>query len=272
MITSTTALLDIARCLSLVAALNLISFAIASPAHADALDDLRVRLAALNGTDSLKATVDFENWNKDGDDKAPHIRDGKVTATVEESGGGLKIQWDREVLQQAELEAHQHKVDPEKDTPTRDAISALSAYDLQRCLDSSEDLLNVLDEATLTGEKDDTIDGRRAHLLLFKPRPRLSEHDRKYVKDIDASGNLWLDADGYPIAMEKEYKLHGSVMMVIRFESSDRDEYRYLRVGNRLVTTRHLNEGSGSGGGEYGQTRQITTVHYDLPPVTARAQ
>lgn len=236
-------------------------------ASADALSELKARLSAMSGHDRLKASVEFENWNRTGDDKKPRIVDGKVSAVVEQTGTGLKIQWSNALLQQASLETRQNKSDPEQETPTRDALSALNAYDLQQYFESSERLLNVLENASLSSEQSETLDGKPSHVLNYTTRPALSEHDRKYVKQIEAGGKLWLDADGYPLALDDHYTVHGSAFVVISFSSTQHDEYRYARIGNHLVTTRHVSENQGSGGGEQGESRQVTSLQFSVPEV-----
>lgn len=236
-------------------------------AHADALSDLRARLQKMTGSDDLKATVQFENWDRDDDDDKPRIVDGKISAQVEQTANGLKIEWDHDVLQQATQEVRKHKVDPEKPTPTREALSALTPYDLQQYFDSADRLLNILQTATLTGDKADTLDGKPVRLLSYTSKPALSVHDRKYIKSIEAGGKLWLDAAGYPVALEDGYTVHGSVMMVISFSGIERDEYHYARIGNRLVTTQHVAENTHSGAGDHGQTRETTTLQFVMPEV-----
>lgn len=250
--------------------LILAGLAASAGAHADALSELRTRLGAMNGNEPLKATVQFENWSRSGDYSKPHVIEGRISASVTQTATGLQVLWDRELLQQATLEARRHNVDPEQDTPTRDALKALSAYDLQHYFNGADRLLNLLEDATLAGEQTDMLDGKPARVLLLSSKPPLSEHDRKYVKDIEAGGKLWLDADGYPLALEDHYTVQGSIMMVIRFTGSQRDEYRYARIGNHLVTTRHVSEDTHTGGGEDGQSRQTTTLQFALPDVVAR--
>jgi hypothetical protein len=243
---------------------------LASSAQADPLGDLRNHLRQLNGAEPLKAQLEFENHRRDGDDKNPKISDGKVAAVAEESASGLSLQWGQALLQQAAEEIRIHRNDPEQPTPTRDAMNDLSAYDVQRYFNGAQDLLFSLNDATLLDERSDTLDGKPAHLLDFALKPSVSEHDRKYLKHLDVTCKVWLDADGVPLAMEQHYKASGSVMLVIGFETEDRDEFRYAHIGNRLVATRRVHENNSSGGGEHGQSRQVTTLHYEAGEALAR--
>jgi len=73
---------------------------------------------------------------------------------------------------------------------------------------------------------------------------------------------IWLDAGGVPMGAEQKVRVRGKALLVISFQSEQRDEFRFARVGDRLVTVRHLHEGSGSGGGESGQSKRSTNLHF----------
>jgi len=233
------------------------------PLRADSLADLKARLRALNGSESLKASVDYQIWSRSGDVKKPVITQGKVTAWVEEGPQGLKIFWGRDLIQKAIQEARLQNTDPEKTTPTRRAMGSLGALDLEEYFNSGEKLLQDLEQATLVEEKSDTLDGKLVRLLSFKLEPRMSKQQRKYVKELDATAKLWVDKDGVPVGAEQNVKVKGKALLVISFQSEQHDEFRFARIGERLVTVSHIHEDSGSGGGESGASKQVTTLRYN---------
>lgn len=49
-------------------------------------------------------------------------------------------------------------------------------------------------------------------------------------------------------------------MLVISFEQQQRQEYHFARSGNRLVVIQHLDESSGSGGGEKGRSKSVVSL------------
>ncbi|NTV76041.1 MAG: hypothetical protein HGA66_17780 [Holophaga sp.] len=162
----------------------------------------------------------------------------------------------------AEQEARLRTEDPEKTTPTREAMAGLDALSLQNYFDPGPQLLQDLDKATLLEERPDTLDGRSLKLLSLKLEPRLGARDRKYVKELDATAKVWVDAEGLPVAAETRVKVRGKALLVISFSSEQHDAYRFARVNGRLVTVHHLHESSGSGGGESGQSRRVTTLAF----------
>jgi len=240
--------------------LSLIFLATMLPLQADTLGDLKTRLRALDGAEPIKAQVEHRTWNRNGDAKKPVITQGSATALAEEGPQGLRLQWSREQLQQALKETRARAADPEKTTPTRDAMTTLDAVSLQDYFSAGPKLLLELEQAKLVEERADALDGQPVRLLSFKVEPRLSADQKKYVKELEATARLWLGSDGLPLRAEQHLKVRGRAMMVISFQSEEHDDYRFTRVGNRLVTLRHEHEGSGSGGGENGQSKRITTL------------
>jgi hypothetical protein len=228
--------------------------------RADVLSDLKATLARLNGQDPIKASVDYQFWSKQGDEKAPIISEGKATAFVEDGPQGLKMFWDRALIQTAAQEVKAQLKDPEKKATTRRAIEGLKAVEVSDYLNGAEELLRTLDQSQLVEEQHETWQGRPAKRLRFKITPRLSRQDQKYVKDLEATASVWIGADGLPLAAESQTRMKGRALLVITFEQQQKETFRFVRVGNRLVVVSHVQESSGSGGGERGQTRTTVTL------------
>ncbi|GLH74870.1 hypothetical protein GETHLI_33720 [Geothrix limicola] len=228
--------------------------------HADALSDLRGALARLNGQEPVKANLVYQFWSQQGDDKQPVVTEGRANSQVEDGPQGLKICWNRSLIQTAAQEARAKALDPEKKTPTRRAIEGVKAIDVAEYLNGSDELLRTLDQAQLIEEKAETWQGRPARLLSLKVTPRLGQRDKKYVKELEATAKIWIGADGLPLASETQVHMKGRALLVISFEQNQKQEYRYVRAGNRLVVVHHVDESSGSGGGEKGQTKTVVDL------------
>ncbi|BDU74320.1 hypothetical protein [Mesoterricola silvestris] len=240
----------------------LILCALVLPLRADALGALRARLQKPAGGEPLKASVQVETWNRKGDEKKPVISQGKATAWAESGPQGLRLSWGRDLLAQALQEARLQTADPEKTTPTREAMAGIDALSLQNYFDPGPQILQELDGATLLEERPDTLDGRPLKLLSLKLEPRIGARERKYIKELDATAKVWVDAEGTPVAAETRVKVRGKALLVISFRSEQHDAYRFGRVGGRLVTVHHVHESSGSGGGESGQSRKVATLTF----------
>jgi len=227
---------------------------------ADTLSDLKGTLARLNGQEALKASVEYQFWSRQGDEKKPVITEGKATTLVEEGPQGLKLSWSRGLIQAAAQEAKAKVLDPEKTTPTRRAIEGLKAVEMSDYLNGAEELLRTLEQSQLVEEKAEAWQGKPARLLLFKFTPRLGQQQRKYIKELDATAKVWVGADGLPLAAENQVHMKGRAYLVISFEQQQKEEFRFARAGNRLLVVHHVQESSGSGGGEKGQSKTVMNL------------
>lgn len=170
--------------------------------RADALSDLKGVLAKLNGQEPVKATVVYQFWSQQGEEKKLLITEGRASSAVEYGPQGLRMTWSRELLQAAAQEAKAKAEDPEKKTPTRRAMEGLKALDVAEYLNGSEELLRTLDQAQVLEDRADAWQGKPARLLRLKLTPRLGQEEKKYIKELDATAKVWLGADGVPVAAE----------------------------------------------------------------------
>ncbi len=228
--------------------------------RADGFSDLKTALAHLAAQQPIKARVEIQLSNRDdnGDNGKPKVDAGAATVEVESGPDGLRIFWSREQVQAAAQE--QAAKDPKAPSPVRRGMGALSATRLQDYLNGAPNLLRQLEGAELTGEKAVTWEGQPARLLSFKLNPPMSERDRKRIKEMDTSAEIWIDRDGFPLAAKSHADFKGRALLVISFESSSKEEFRFTHVGDRLVVTRHVRENSGSGGGESGGQKTVATL------------
>lgn len=228
--------------------------------QADALADLKGTLAHLNGQEPVKASVTYQFWSRQGDEKKPVVTEGKATSMVEEGPQGLRMSWSRALLQTAAQEAKAQAKDPEQRASTRRAIEGLKAVDVSDYLSGADELLRTLEQGQLVEEKAEVWQGKPARLLRFKITPKLSKQNQKYVKEMVATASVWVGADGLPLAAETQVHMKGRALMVISFEQDQKETFQFTRIGNRLVVIHHAKENSGSGGGEQGQTKTVVTL------------
>jgi hypothetical protein len=227
---------------------------------ADTLSDLKGTLTRLNGQEPLRASVDYQFWNRRGDDKKPVITEGKATTQVEDSPQGLKLSWTRTLIQAANDEAKAKVLDPEKNTPTRSALEGLKAVEVSDYMNGAGELLRMLEQSQLVGEKQETWQGKPARLLQLKVTPRLPQEIKKRVKELDATAKVWVSPEGIPLAAESQLHIKGRALLVISFEQQQKEEFHFARSGNRLVVVHHVQENSGSGGGEKNQSKTVMNL------------
>jgi hypothetical protein len=233
---------------------------------ADPLADLQAALARLAATRPAAArfTIHHENVSGEGQDAVKVI--GEVVGEAAESADGLQIRWSHAVLQKARDEERRHAANPEEPTPTRDGLAQVQAIDLANRLDAAGSLRDELSRATLLEEKDDLLDGTPARLLVLKLSPALQARERRYLKELEAIGKIWLGADGLPLAAEAQLHGKGRIFLIITFETEVKQSWRYVRAGDRLVAVRHEDERRWGGAGERGERRSRWEVELLPPP------
>ncbi len=241
------------KCGMRIAFLILSLSSLVSLLRADTPTEMKAALAVLKGDSAVKARIDYEYWRGSGDEKKPESEGASVNAKVEASSDGVRIFWDREQIRAAKEE--QNKQGEEKKSAIQHAMSALSATHVSDYLDASPSLLRTLEHADLLSETTENWQGSPARLLTYKVNPQLSEKDRKYIKKLEATAKIWVGADGTPLAAERMVNVRGRALLVISFESHEKEEFRFARNGNRLVVISHQREQSGSGGGENNQEK-----------------
>ncbi len=103
---------------------------------------------------------------------------------------------------------------------------------------------------------------------MLKLSPALQPRERRYLKDLDAVGRIWLGPDGLPLAAEARLLGKGRIFLVITFETEVRQAWRYARVGDRLVALRHDDERRWEGAGDRGERRSSAVL--ELVPEVVR--
>jgi hypothetical protein len=230
----------------------------ALPLAADPLADLRANLGKLQADSPLKARIDLKVIQTSKEDDATRQTATDASVNAEAGPQGLRLSWPAQALAEARKAARLRAANPE--APKQDGgIAALGAEDAANLLSYAEPLSLLLDGAKLLGDKTDVRAGKPARLLVVEPRERLSASQRKMLKSREESVRLWLDPEGYPVAMERAIELNFSKFL-ISFAVSNRESRAFARVGGRLVVTSESTEGSGAGFGQSGQTKRQTKV------------
>jgi hypothetical protein len=228
--------------------------------RADTVSDLRTALAALDGRDLVKVRVETGALQRDGESPKDEHTASTVAALVEDGPQGLTITWDRALVDAAAAELQAKSKDPNRSTPRRNSMDDLKPSSLGDYLNASAKVLRILEMGKLVEEKSSALDGQPARLLTFELTPPLAERDKKIIKEAQMSARLWLGADGLPLAVETEFHAKGRAMLVISFETTEKEEIRIARTGRRLVVTRYVHETQSSGGGQNGERRSLVTL------------
>ncbi|MES2069404.1 MAG: hypothetical protein V4488_03585 [Pseudomonadota bacterium] len=238
-----------------------IFFVAAGLAHADGLADLKAALARQQGQTPIKASLEFKTWSRHGEGKELDENNGLGSITVEESARGMQVQYSREVLSRMEAEEQAKEKDAKAKTPTLSALRELNSAELRGMTRAAIALSLVLEKLNFKSERAEAWNGKPARVLSFDASlDKQNEKDKKYVKKFEGSMEIWIAADGTPLASRAHQNISGRALVVISFEAANHEEQVFSLVGERLITVRKETYNSGSGAGEKGESRVIKTL------------
>jgi hypothetical protein len=246
---------------TLLAAVAAATLLCAAPARADGLADLRAALGRLQAQTPVKATLDVRTVARHGEGKELDERIGQASVLLEDGARGLQVTYSRDTLARMDAEARQRGRDPKAKTPTVWALAELDSNALVPMTSAVTALAKALDESVFKAERPEPWGGKPARLLTFTiPLERLSEQQRKYVKQFDGELDVWIGADGTPLASTSRVSVKGRAFVVISFEAHDDEDSTYGVVGDRLLTLRRETHNVSSGAGERGEERVVRTL------------
>ncbi len=225
--------------------------------RAEPVAELQTFLQSRSADQHVRARLELE-FTQQNEGSVGTPEPGRVQMNVAFNGDGLQVIWDRALLEGALAEAQLE--DPDQPRPLARALAQVDALDVAQYLDAAPRLLTQLRSAKLTGTVATEWQGQSAQRLDFAVDPPLGRQAKKYVKDLDASMSLWLDANGVPLASERKIRVKGRAMMVISFESNTEERYEYLHDGERLLVSRYERRSNDSGGGESGSSVSIAKL------------
>ena len=226
---------------------------------ADPISDLRSALEELDGESRIVATLDLEVSGAEGDKDDPLRLNGTASATVSDGPEGVTIRFAPDGLERAQAEAASSE-EIGRDYGARLAVDTIDGVMVHEHLNAAPVILRHLRRAELVAAKDDALDGRPARLLELKITPRPNVAARKYIKEVNISLRLWLDRDGLPAAAHLSQVQKGRALLVIGFEAGQQDEFRYSRIGDRLVAIHHSRVTTGSGAGQHSNSKTAVSL------------
>ena len=233
----------------------------ATGAHADGLTDLKTALTRLQGQTPLKAVLEISRSSRQGEGKELEESVSKATVTLEDGARGLQVLYGKDLLARVEAEANAKEKDAKAKTPTLSAMGDIGAGELRPMILAAGTLARRMEKAVFKSEEVQAYAGKPARLLSFEfPLESLPEKDRKYIKQYEGSLDIWIAADGTPLASHSKDKVSGRAFVVISFESNNDEQSVYSVVGQRLVMVRKETRSSGSGAGEKGESHVTKTL------------
>lgn len=233
----------------------------AASARADGLADLKGALARMQAQTPLKATLETRTWRRTGEGKDAEEFSGQAAIALEDGSQGMRLQYSRELLSRMDGEQQAVAKNPNAKTPTLYAMRELGPDDLRPMVSAAEGLARQLERGAFKSEKSATYGGKPARQLTFNvPVTTLSDRDRKYIKDFSGSLDVWIGADGTPMASSLNLHATGRAFVVVSFEFKQEEQSVYSLAGDRLVIARRESKTSNAGAGERSEDRIIKTL------------
>lgn len=233
-----------------------LGLALASAAQADALADLRGKLAGLQGDTPYRGTLSLRSTVTDGKKPATHAQ---LQVSVASGADGLHVGFAPALLARAATEEAAQAKNPDTPTPVSDALGKLSPDRLQAVLNMGPALLRALEGASLRSQRDEVHDGKPAHLLVFDVPSGVGTDDRDAIKHYQGTLSVWLGADGVPVAMAEQRDYQGRKFF-ISFSLGNDTTSTLTRVGNRLVASARRAENKTAGFGQSNHSVIETTL------------
>ena len=233
----------------------------AGGARADGLADLKAALARAGGTTPLKAQVETRTWRKLGEGKDADEENGQASVTVEESAHGLGVTYSRPTLARIEGELRARGKNPNSKAPTLTALAELDTREMLALTSAAGVLTRRIERDTCKGERADSWQGKPARLLTFEaPITSLSERERKYAKKFLSLLEIWIGADGTPLASRERMTMSGRAFVVVSFDATHEEDSVFGAVGDHLLVSRRESHDNSSGAGEKDERKVVTTV------------
>lgn len=237
----------------------------AGTARADGLADMKAALARAGASAPLKALVETHTWRKLGEGADAEEDRGSASITVEDGARGLNVVHGKEVLARMDAELRARARNPDSKTPTLSALDELGPRDVLALTSAATGLARAIERGQFKGERADTYQGKSVRALRFDmPMSALSTREKKYAKKFSSVLDVWIGADGMPLASRLRQSMSGRAFVVVSFDSVNEEESVYSVVADRLLAVRKETRGSASGAGEKDERKVVTTLQVQL--------
>ena len=203
-------------------------------ASADALSDLRGVLRRYPARSRFAAAASVRVSGKSADAGA---RAGSAAFQVDFESGAMVLRTPPAVLAAATAEAQRKRIDADSPTPTRNAMVAVTIFDVADALDIGAMLLNELEGATMVDATPSSLAGKPVTLLRIKVKPDLAGTRSRLVDEPVIDLRVWVNGDGIPVKAERDSRYSASVLFVSAANLRN-ERWEIAVAGDRLYATR----------------------------------
>lgn len=239
--------------------LPLLFFGFATSLAADGLTDVRALLQKLESDRPLRARVEIKTHRSGGESDKQKQAEGVSAVIVRTGAQGLDLNWTPEQIKQSRQAAWEKSAHPDASKSSLATLTALEADEALDLLDAADPLRRWLEKATLLEDKPDHYQGKPARRLLVRLDLKLNEEGRKAMKSSTAILQLWLGADGVPVAADRDIQIRFSKFF-LSYRVREHETREYQNAGGRLIVARASHDSYGSGLGHSEESHSSTTV------------
>jgi hypothetical protein len=230
-------------------------------ARADGLADMKAALARASSAAPVRAVAETRAWRKRGEGAEADEDRGQASVAIEDGARGMVVTHGRELLGRIDAEQRARAKNPNSKTPTLFALEDLDVQELTALASAGPALLRKVERGVYKGEGSDTLQGKSVRVLRFEmPISTLSARDRKYAKQFKALLEVWIGADGMPLASRLHQTGSGRAFVVVSFDTALDEDCVYALAGERLVTVKKEVRSRASGAGEQEERKVVTTL------------
>ena len=230
-------------------------------AHANGLADLKAALVRGAVGTPVRALVETTTWRKIGEGKDADEDRGAIVLNADDGPRGLVVTHGSELLARIDADLGARAKNPNAKTPALYALDETRPRDLLAFTSAAAAMSRTLERGVFKGERADSYQGKPARALRFEmPISTLSTRDRKYAKEFTSTYEVWIGADGTPVASRMRQAVKGRAFVVVAFESMLEEDTAYALAGARLVAVRKQSRNTASGAGERDERKVVTAL------------
>lgn len=229
--------------------------------YADTLADMKAAVAALRGTQPIRASAEVRRKDKDAGRFSNDAYEGSATVHLGLDSSGVHLDFPSALVEQFAREQREFAANPKK-TPaaSRTAGGVTPLWALQ-CLSASDQFLGMLRNAALKSEARTMLQSRPARLLVFDVKEIVPD-GVKSIGSVEYPLNrlrVWVGDDNLPMAAEHTVE-RDAKFMFIHARGKEVNTWTFARVSDHLVVMHYTSTSSAEGFGQKGDNERSETI------------